>query len=135
MMNAAGLEDLLAPLRRRLDALEAENRALHDQLALAHREVRDLRRGVGLTVCVDGVVVAAGPVASQPEAAGQPVAARSPAPGSSAYAPPVLFPTARAMPPEPAPANPPPALFPAARPTAAEPLPQRHSNNPNYFLD
>jgi hypothetical protein len=62
-MNNSGLpgnEDLLGLLKQRMEALEEENRILRASLAQVRQELADLRRGVGITVMVDGKAVLSG---------------------------------------------------------------------------
>jgi hypothetical protein len=54
MSHGAGIEDLLSPLKQRMEALEEENRTLKNHLAQTRQELADLRRGIGITVYIDG---------------------------------------------------------------------------------
>ncbi len=73
------LDELLAPLKKRMEALEEENRALKTQLARVQQENLDLRRGVGITVMIDGrpIQTGSGPL---PDVAAKPVAAMNAVP-------------------------------------------------------
>jgi hypothetical protein len=54
MIAQGRIEDLIAPLKQRMEALEKENQALRERLAQAQREIADLHRGVGITLLIDG---------------------------------------------------------------------------------
>jgi hypothetical protein len=77
--QSGNLDELLAPLKQHLAALEEENRALKAQLARAQQENLDLRRGIGITVMIDGrpVQTGSGPL---PDIVAKPVAAMSATP-------------------------------------------------------
>jgi hypothetical protein len=54
------IDDLLSPLKRRMHELEEDNRRLIEQLSAARSELANLKRGIGITVLVDGKPVATG---------------------------------------------------------------------------
>jgi hypothetical protein len=58
--HGAGIEDLISPLKQRMELLEEENRALKAHLAQARQELAELKRGVGITVYVAGKAVQTG---------------------------------------------------------------------------
>jgi hypothetical protein len=62
-MNKPGLpgnDDLLGLLKQRMEALEEENRILRSSITQVRQELADLRRGVGITVMIDGKSVLSG---------------------------------------------------------------------------
>lgn len=74
MNLGGGIEELLSSLKQRLEMIQDENRQLKTQLAQIRQENADLRRGIGITVLIDGkaVLTGAGPL---PDVAASPVAA------------------------------------------------------------
>ncbi|HKD74504.1 MAG TPA: hypothetical protein VKB76_03380 [Ktedonobacterales bacterium] len=72
--QSGSLDELLATLKQRMDALEEENHTLRAQLARTQQENLDLRRGIGITVMIDGrpIQTGSGPL---PDIAVKPVAA------------------------------------------------------------
>lgn len=56
----ANIEDLISPLKQRMELLLEENRTLKAQLTQARQELTDLKHGVGITVLVGGKAVPTG---------------------------------------------------------------------------
>ena len=92
-MNYGGcIEELLSPLKQRMEMLEEENRQIKGQLAQLRQENTDLRRGIGITVLIDGKAVptGSGPL---PDLGSSPVAAMHAM--QSSNMPPRMSPTAQ----------------------------------------
>ncbi len=66
MINGS-IDELLVPLKQRLQTLEEENRQLRSQLAQVKQEVANLRQGIGITVYIDGKAVLGGTSAAAPD--------------------------------------------------------------------
>ena len=58
--HGAGIEDLISPLKQRMEHFEEENRVLKAHLAQARQELAELKRGIGITVYVAGKPVPTG---------------------------------------------------------------------------
>jgi antitoxin (DNA-binding transcriptional repressor) of toxin-antitoxin stability system len=132
-MYAGGIEELIAPLKQRMELLEEENRALKAHLSQARQELEALKRGVGITVSVAGRPVATG---TPPDA---------PPPSARHFAPPQDYAAANtALPPSGAfarsnAADAPPFVRAPAAPDAAPDYmgrpPGRPASYADYFLD
>ncbi len=66
MINGS-IDELLVPLKQRLQTLEEENRQLRAQLTQVKQEVANLRQGIGITVYIDGKAVLGGTSAATPD--------------------------------------------------------------------
>lgn len=139
-----GIEDLLTPLKQRMETLEEENRVLRAQLAQTTHELENIKRGVGVTVYINGKQVASGAMIATDGAPPQ-MAISNPAnvPSGPFAAPAVL--NDRRPAPAGAPHNGaananlfPPAGRPPAQPAAngreSQPT-QRNGNYVDFFLD
>jgi antitoxin (DNA-binding transcriptional repressor) of toxin-antitoxin stability system len=134
-MYAGGIEELIAPLKQRMELLEEENRALKAHLAQARQELDALKRGVGITVSVAGRPVATGtpPPTDAPAPAARPYATPADrAPANAALPPGGAF--ARSNPADAAPFGHIPAA-PDAAPDYANRTPGRPASYADYFLD
>ena len=60
IIPSGGIEDLLAPLKKRMEKLDADCRQLELQLAQVQQENANLKRGIGITLLIDGKAVQIG---------------------------------------------------------------------------
>ena len=95
MDRTDGIDELytnIKQIKQRMETLENENLVLKAQLTQAQRELADLRRGVGITLLIDGQPIA--PIAL-PDVLPTPVAAlhtRAPAGQPGLFTPPANHP-------------------------------------------
>lgn len=136
-MHVAGIEDLIAPLKQRMEMLEEENRALKTHLAQARQELAELKRGVGIAVYVGGKPVATGTGPGMPDVL---PTSGTPPPGARPLATPAML--HEPPPPDvaPLPVAPPHAYArqgtaPDARQDGAGRQSSRNVNYADYFID
>lgn len=136
-IHAAGIEDLIAPLKQRMEMLEEENRALKTHLAQARQELAELKRGVGIAVFVGGKPVATGTGPGMPDVL---PTGGAPPPGARPLATPAML--HEPPPPDVAPLpGPPPQAYtrqgaaPDGRQDGAGRHSSRNVNYADYFID
>lgn len=130
-MYAGGIEELIAPLKQRMELLEEENRALKAHLAQARQELDALKRGVGIIVSVAGRPVATGtpPANDAAPPAARPYSPADRAPANAALPPGGAF--GRSNPADAAPFG----RAPDAAPDITNRSPGRPASYADYFLD